>query len=193
MNERSSRSSRPAMPLSLPEVEAVVHTPPELASNAPGPGSCEAGRERWNGADLFEPPRSTAPTPMERLQRSAPTGRQGRWRPRAARRSAIGGSGRARRWFVEAIDALEWAASHYQAVGDRESERRALCDLVSCWSTPDCLASAAAYGRCIRAGACGSLETLRRRAHVLRATTNWASDPTAGSLRPQPSTASCRW
>ncbi|MEC7947542.1 MAG: serine/threonine-protein kinase [Myxococcota bacterium] len=175
-------------PLSLPEVEAVVHTPPELAlETLRDRGLARPVGERWTvGADLFRTAAladcadpeglmerlaavrahqlvAKADGDLERLARNA---------IEEAGRGALAGG------LSEAIDALEWAASHYQAVGDRESECRALCELGLV------LVDAGLFGRARRRMAdasalarAGSLETLRRRAHVLRATAELGERP----------------
>jgi hypothetical protein len=89
-----------------------------------------------------------------------------------ARQDALTGS------LSAAIDSLEWAASHYQAVGDREAECQALCELGLV------LLDAGLFGRARRRMAdasalarAGGLEPLRRRAHVLRAAADLGERP----------------
>lgn len=175
-------------PVSPAELEAVVHAPMEgpietLARR----GLARAVGPRWTvGAELF---RSAAlrgcadPEGLvERLARARArlAGEDAGGDPEVraqraledARREALGGG------LSASIDALVWAASHYQALGDRGAECQALCELGLV------LLDAGLFGRARRRMAdasalarAGRLEALRRRAHVLRAAADLGERP----------------
>ena len=167
-------------PLSLPEIEGVVHAPPELALEIlVRRGLARAVGDRWAiGAELFRgvvlddcaDPEGVAERLAVARARAAGDAAGGDPEQRArqamasARERALQGA------LGDSLDVLVWATSHFQAVGAPDAEVQTLCELGVV------LLDAGLFGRARRRMAdasalarAGGLEPMRRRAHVLRA------------------------